>query len=46
MSVNILTQEDLQKFKTELFVELKTLFNQSAPGPQKKYSINFQIVFN
>ena len=36
MSVNILTNEDLLQFKTELFSELKALLKNAGP-PQKKW---------
>lgn len=43
MSVNILTLEDLQKFKTELFAELRTIFTQSTPGTQKKWLKSYEV---
>lgn len=43
MSVSILTHDDLQKFKIELFAELKTLLSQSTPGPQKKWLKSYQV---
>ncbi len=42
MSVNILTQDDLLKFKTELFAELKSLLSQSAPAT-KKWLKSYQV---
>jgi hypothetical protein len=41
MAVNILTQEDLQKFKTELFEELKTLL--TIPRQQKKWLKSYEV---
>lgn len=35
MSVNILTHEDLQHFKTELFTELKSMFKHAVEPPKK-----------
>ncbi len=35
MSVNILTHEDLQHFKTELFTELKSMLKHAAEPPKK-----------
>ena len=35
MSVNILTNEDLQQFKAELISELKSLFKKEAPSTKK-----------
>ena len=35
MALNILTNEDLQQFKTELFTELKMLFKNAGPPPKK-----------
>jgi len=43
MAVNLITQEDLQNFKTELFAELRTLFAQLAPGPQKKWLKSYEV---
>lgn len=43
MSVNILTQEDLQKFKTELFTELKAFFTQLSPSIQKKWLKSYEV---
>ena len=42
MSVNLLTQEDLQKFKTELFAELKTLLS-AVPNKQKKWLKSYEV---
>jgi len=35
MAVNIITQEDLQHFKTELFAELKNILKTAADPPKK-----------
>ena len=35
MAVNILTTEDLQNFKTELFAELKTILKTTSDPPKK-----------
>jgi len=43
MSVNILTQEDLLKFKTDLFEELKGLLSEVAPGPQRKWLKSYEV---
>lgn len=43
MSVNILTHDDLQKFKTELFEELKSLLSQSIPANQKKWLKSYEV---
>lgn len=43
MSVNILTQDDLQKFKTELFAELKSLLSLSTPVNQKKWLKSYEV---
>lgn len=43
MSVNILTQDDLQKFKTELFAELKTFLSQLTPSAQKKWLKSYEV---
>ncbi|MEO8772607.1 MAG: helix-turn-helix domain-containing protein [Ferruginibacter sp.] len=43
MSVNILTQEDLQTFKTELFVELKNLLQQLPSASQKKWLKSYEV---
>lgn len=43
MAINILTQEDLQKFKTELFAELKTLLPQLSSNNQKKWLKSYEV---
>jgi len=43
MSVNILTQEDLQKFKTELFAELKTLITNHPTEAPKKWLKSYEV---
>lgn len=43
MAVNILTQEDLQKFKTELFAELKTLITNHPTEPPKKWLKSYEV---
>ena len=35
MSVNILTNEDLQQFKADLISELRSLFKKEAPSTKK-----------
>lgn len=43
MSVHLLTLDDLNKFKEELFTELKTLLSNSAPAQQKKWLKSYQV---
>jgi predicted DNA-binding transcriptional regulator AlpA len=43
MSINILTHEDLQKFKCELFAELKNLLLQVPNGSQKKWLKSWEV---
>ena len=43
MPVTILTQEDLQQFKTELFSELSKLITQNPPTPQKKWLKSWEV---
>lgn len=43
MSVNILTLEDLQKFKTEFFAELKTHLAENRQSTQKKWLKSYQV---
>ncbi|MBS1753561.1 MAG: helix-turn-helix domain-containing protein [Ferruginibacter sp.] len=43
MAVNLITQEDLQAFKTELFAELKNLFTQVGHSPQKKWLKSYEV---
>ena len=42
MAVNILTKEDLQQFKFELFAELKTLLT-SVPNQPKKWLKSYEV---
>jgi hypothetical protein len=43
MSVQILTREDLQQFKTELFSELKELLSNTTPAAQKKWLKSYEV---
>ena len=43
MSINILTQEDLQKFKKELFAELTTHLSQFSSTQQKKWLKSWEV---
>ncbi|MBS1744241.1 MAG: helix-turn-helix domain-containing protein [Bacteroidetes bacterium] len=43
MAVNIITQEDLQKFKFELFAELKNLLPQISGSPSKKWLKSYEV---
>src|SRR4051812_47386890 len=43
MAISILTQEDLQKFKSELFAELKNLIPQISTGSQKKWLKSYEV---
>jgi hypothetical protein len=43
MSAIILTQEDLQKFKTELFAELKKLISEYPQTTQKKWLKSYEV---
>ena len=43
MSVAILTLEDLNKFKHELFVELKELFTASGANEQKPWLKSYEV---
>ncbi len=43
MSAIILTQEDLQKFKTELFAELKKLISEYPQSAQKKWLKSYEV---
>ena len=43
MSVQILTKEDLQQFKTELLTELKQLLSNTAPPNQKKWLKSWEV---
>ncbi len=43
MAVNLITQEDLQHFKKELFEELKLLFQSKDIGPQKKWLKSYEV---
>ena len=43
MAIDILTQDDLQKFKTELFAELKNLIPQVSVGAQKKWLKSYEV---
>jgi len=43
MAVNILTQEDLQQFKSELFAELQKVLSSHLPNHQAKFLKSYQI---
>lgn len=43
MAVNILTKEDLQQFKTDLFTELKELLSSTTPAVQKKWLKSYEV---
>lgn len=43
MSVNMITLEDLQQFKTELLAELQKLFPNHSANQQKKYLKSYQV---
>jgi len=43
MSATILTLDDLQKFKTELFAELRQLYPQQPPGPTQ-WLKSYQVI--
>ena len=43
MTVNLITNEELQKLKTELLAEIKTLLSELAPGKQKKWLKSWEV---
>ena len=43
MAVNILTQEDLQQFKVELFKELSQFFQNPPNATQKKWLKSYEV---
>ena len=43
MAVNILTNEDLQQFKADLFAELQKLFPTHLANQQKKFLKSYQV---
>mgnify|MGYP003547731515 FL=1 len=43
MSVNILTKEDLQQFKSDLFTELKDLFTSTTSTAKKKWLKSWEV---
>ena len=43
MQINIISTEDLQKFKEELLAEFKTLLNQTNTSAPKKWLKSYQV---
>lgn len=43
MTVNMITHEELQKFKAELLADIKTLFSELSPSPQKKWLKSWEV---
>ncbi len=43
MAVNILTQEDLQHFKSDLFAELQKLLSSHSTNTQTKFLKSYQV---
>ncbi len=43
MPSEIITTDDLREFKTELFSELKQLFNQHQGQPSKKWLKSYEV---
>ena len=43
MSVQLITKEDLQQFKSELLTEIKQLFGNTTPPNQKKWLKSWEV---
>ena len=43
MTVNLITNEELQKLKTELLTEIKILLSELSPAKQKKWLKSWEV---